>query len=177
MIGGQQFGLHHGRAREPVALKQRDADALEQVKLLLGFHLGGNQVRLAVACCVADQYGQLLGAQHVQIQFDVVGQRQPGRVGRFQHGMVERQFEAAFAQRAQNGQPCYGFACGHMPQWLHFQYHFFGVQQFQMPARQTFMGAVDKQQLGAHQIFAASVRQGSEQQNHIGGCGVLCRGA
>jgi hypothetical protein len=50
-----------------------------------------------------------------------------------------------------------------------FEHHLVGVQQFQVAARQAFVGAVDEDELLADQLFRARMGERGEHQNDIGG--------
>ena len=173
----EQLGLHQRGAREPVALEQLHPLAGNHVVLLGCLDLLGNQLRLAVACGVADQHGQLVRGQHRQIQLDVVGQGQPGGVSRFEHGVVEGEVKAAITQAHEDGQARFHLLRSCVAQRRNLQHHLVGVQQFQVAAREAFVGAVHKNQLLADQLFRARMRQRCEHQNHIGGGGVPDAGA
>ena len=169
--------MHHRGACKPEALKQLDAKALAQVVLQSTFHLLGNQLGTGVAVGKFDQHRQLGRGQSRQVQLDVIGQRQPGRIFRLQHRVVEGQVKALILEGQQRGQACRDFVNGCVAQRGDFQHHLVGGQQLQVLAGQTFMRAVHKHELGAHQIFFARVREGGKDQRRIGRHGVVVRRA
>ena len=173
---GQQAGFHQRRAGKPVALEQADAHVLQQVVVLGAFHFLGNDLGLGVALGIAHQHGELFRAQHAQVQLDVVGQRQPGGVGRFQHLVAKRQLKAPVAQRLQNGQAGQHLAAGHMAQHLHLQHHLVGADQFQLAAGHAFVRALHENGFGDGRIVTAGMGHGRKDQADIvghaqtGGC-------
>ncbi len=168
----QELGLDHRGAREPEALEELHAHAGRHVVLLGGLHLLGDELGARMAARVLDEHGQLVGRQQREVELDVVGQRQPGGVGGFQHRVVEGQVEAALAQRLQDRQAGSDLGGGRMAERRDLQHHLVWVHQFEVATRQAFMSAVDEDELLAHQLFGACVRQGREDEEDVGGRGV-----
>ena len=86
--------------------------------------------------------------------------------------------EAPFTQCREDGQPRGDFLRGNVAQRRNFEHDFFRVDQFQVPAGQAFVCAVDENQLLAHQFFGACMGERSKHQRHIGGrrvCGAGTR--
>jgi hypothetical protein len=88
--------------------------------------------------------------------------------------VVERQVKAAFAHPARMGRRATSSALAAWPKRGDFEHDLVGVQQFEVTARQAFVGAVDEDQLLAHQLFGAGMGERGEHQNHIGGGRVPC---
>ena len=160
--------LHHGRARKPEALKQCDAQALCQRMLCGAFYLFGNQLGTRMAAGELDQHRKLAGRDERQINLDVVSQRQPVGIQRLQHSVIEGQMKALGFERLQHGQTRCDFVQRAMAQRRDFKHHFVGGQQIQVFARQAFMRAVHKHELGVHQVFLARMGERREDQRCIG---------
>lgn len=144
-----------------------------QLVLLGGFHLFCNQRGLAVHAGKFDQRARQLGLEGLHVELDKARQRQPRHIAALEHMLIERQPETPGAQGVQCGHPGFNFlGRGAVGEWGHFEHHLVGVDEFQVPAGEAFMRAVDEYGLLAHQCFGAGIRQGIEQQCGITGSGM-----
>lgn len=128
-VGSQQAGLHHCWAGKPETLEKLDAQALARTMLVGTFNLLGNQFGAGVAVGKLDQHRGTVRRQRGKIELDVVGQRQPGRIHRLQHRVVEGQMKALLLECQERGQAGRNLMHGGMAQRRDLQHHLVGRQR------------------------------------------------